>query len=409
MTYHPRTVAPSHPRTVVAAVLTLLVGRGVAAQGPPILPSTTIVQAGRVSLYPTVSLHDVGTDSNVYRDAAAPKEDFTYTLTPRLYAVVPIAAARFIGTARGDFVYYRTYEDQRTVNGFFEGRFDMMQGQVRPFASASFATHREQSLEIDERIRQSQSALTLGSDVELTAVTSVTVWARREAYSWDSHAIYEDVLLSQQLDRTEDGVAAGLRFRLSPFTRIIAEVEVQRDRFQQSPERDADSLRVAPIVEFENGGAITGQARIGYRAFRPLNPALADYSGFTGSAGLRYTFLESTRVNFDAGRDVRYSYEPLQPYYLESGVRLKLSQRIAGPFELIGMAERWQLRYQRLGGSDFDGRQEDTRTIGAGVGVLVNPEMEVVFTVDRTERTSSEPDGRNYERHRVLASVTYGL
>jgi hypothetical protein len=86
-----------------------------------------------------------------------------------------------------------------------------------------------------------------------------------------------------------------------------------------------------------------------------------------------------------------------------------VTQQIAGPFELIGMAESWQLRYQRLGGADFDGRHEDTRIIGAGVGLLVNPELEVTFTIDRTERTSSEPDGRNYERHRVLASVTYGL
>jgi hypothetical protein len=389
-------------------VLTLLAGGSLAAQAPPILPSTRIVQAGPVSLYPVVSLHDVGTDSNVYLDGVAPKEDFTYTLTPRLYAVAPIASARFIGTAKGDFVYYQTYEDQRTVNGFFEGRFDMTQGRVRPFASASFNTYSEQSLEINERLRQSHSALTLGTDVELTAVTSLTGWARREKYSWDAIATYEGVSLSQQLDRTEDSVAAGLRFRLSPFTRIIAEVELQRDRFQHSPEKDADSLRIAPVVEFENGGAITGQAHVGYRAFRPLSPALADYSGLTGSAALRYTFLESTRVSFDAGRDVRYSYEPLQPYYLESGLRLKVTQQIAGPFELIGMAERWQLRYQRLGGADFDGRHEDIRTIGAGLGLLVNPEMEVAVTIDRTERTSSEPSGHNYDRHRVLASVTYG-
>ncbi|HET9358423.1 MAG TPA: hypothetical protein VFO58_01675, partial [Vicinamibacterales bacterium] len=83
MTYHPRTLAPSHPRTLVTAVVTVLAGAGLAAQAPPILPSTTLVQAGRASLYPTVSLQDVGTDSNVYLDSVAPKEDFTYTLTPR--------------------------------------------------------------------------------------------------------------------------------------------------------------------------------------------------------------------------------------------------------------------------------------------------------------------------------------
>ena len=71
--------------------------------------------------------------------------------------------------------------------------------------------------------------------------------------------------------------------------------------------------------------------------------------------------------------------------------------------------ERWQLRHQRVGGQSFDGREELTTTFGGGIGLRMSREMEITFTIDRTERTSSEPTGRDYDRHRVLASISYGL
>jgi hypothetical protein len=185
--------------------------------------------------------------------------------------------------------------------------------------------------------------------------------------------------------------------------------EIQRDRFESAPERDADSLRIAPSVEFENGGAISGQARVGYRMFRPLDPAVEEYRGVVASAGLGFSFIDSTRVSGELGHDLKYSYDPLEPYYLESGLRFKVNQRIVGPFEAVAMGERWRLRHQRLGGTSFDGRREDNTTVGGGVGFRMSREMELTFTAERTRRTSTNPVGRRYERRRVLASITYGL
>ena len=105
------------------------------AQAPPVLPSTRVVQAGPASLYPVVSLRDVGTDSNVYNDGTSPKEDFTYTFTSRMHAVVPIGGTRFVGSGAGDFIYYRTYSDQSSLNAFFSGRYDIVDARVRPFVS----------------------------------------------------------------------------------------------------------------------------------------------------------------------------------------------------------------------------------------------------------------------------------
>jgi len=380
------------------------------AQAPPELPETRVLQAGPASLYPVIALRDVGTDSNVYNDGTSPKEDLTYTFTSRLHAVVPIGSTRFVGSGSGDFIYYRTYSDQSSLNAFVSGRYDVVDARIRPFISTTLATHRErQGLEIDARARQTQTMLMLGSDIELTAVTSLTAWVRRENISWDHDEYYNGVSLANQLNSTADFFAAGARFRFTPFTTLTAVAEIQRDRFETSPERDADSLRIAPSVEFDNGAALTGRAQGGYRKFRPLSGALDGYDGFVASAGLRYAFSDVTRAYLDGGRDVRFSYDPLQPYYLETGLRVRVIQRIAGPVEGIGIVERWQLRHQRIGDQGFNGREEYTTTFGGGVGFRMSREMELTFTIDRTERTSSDPVGRGYERRRVLASISYGL
>jgi len=384
--------------------------RGAGAQAPPILPSTRIVQAGPASLYPAVSLRNVGTDSNVYNDGASPKEDFTYTFTPRLFAVVPIGGTRFVGSGSGDFIYYRTYTDQQTVNAQFNGRYDVVDAAIRPFAAVSLATHRErQGLEIDARARQTQTMVMLGGEVELTGLTSLTAWVRRENTSWDEDERYMGVLLAEQLNSTSETLAAGARFRLTPFTSVTVAAEIQRERFERAPARDADSLRIAPTMEFDSGAAITGRAQAGYRAFRLLSAAASGYRGFVASAGLRYAFDDITRLYFDGGHDVKYSFDPLQPFYIESGLRVRLIQRIAGPFEAVATAERWQLRHQRVGGRSFDGREESTTTLGGGIGLRFSREMEMTFTIDRTRRTSSDPVGRGFERRRVLASISYGL
>jgi len=393
-----------------AAIMAMLCVSPVDAQGPPILPSTRVVQAGPASLYPAISLRDVGTDSNVYNDGTVPEEDFTYTVTPRLYAVVPIGNTRFIGTGTSDFVYYRTHKDQQSVNAFFEGRYEVVEARFRPFIAAGLSTHRRrEGLEIDVRARQSQATITVGADVELTPITALTGWVRRETTSWDRDQQYLGVSLAEQLNYTANILAAGARFRLSPFTSIIAVAEIQRDRFDESPERDADSIRIGPTVEFENGGAFTGQARAGYRSFKPLNVVLPGYAGFAASAALSFIYLDLTRVGIDTTHDVKYSYDPLQPYYLESGVRFRVTQRIVGPFEVIAIGERSLLRHQTLGGTAFVGRRENVTTIGGGVGLHLGERMELTFTLDRNRRASSDPVGRNYERRRVLASASYGL
>ena len=61
------------------------------------------------------------------------------------------------------------------------------------------------------------------------------------------------------------------------------------------------------------------------------------------------------------------------------------------------------------GGVEFDGRHEVTTSLGGGVGIEVQNHIRFTFTYEHTQRTSTEPVGRNYERTRVVGSIRYGL
>jgi hypothetical protein len=395
---------------LLAGVMTLLSAAPATAQSSPILPSTRVLQTGPVSFYPTIALRDAGVDSNVFNDATGPKGDFTYSVVPRLYVVMPIANTRFVGTGVGNFAYYQTYKDQQSLSAWFEGRYEVMSPGFRPFATAAFADRRERrGFEIDARVRQRQTTMSVGADMDISTRTALTAWVGRVQTAWDRDAQYLGTLLSEQLDYGTNSFAGGARFRATPLTTVALTAEVERDRFNRSPLRDANKLFIGPAVDFDSGAAIVGHVRAGYQRFNPLNPMVASHRGLAASASLRYVLQDLTEVKFEGDHDVDYSYSAIQPYYLQSGALVTVTQRLFGPLEVIALGERRHLRHQRLGESSFDGLHEITRTVGGGFAVQFGKQMRFEFVYERRTRTSSEPVGREYERRRLFASAIYGL
>jgi len=378
-------------------------------QGSPILPETRPILFGPVTLYPTIALREVGSDSNVFNDTTGPKGDFTYSVTPRLFVVAPVANTRFIGRALGNFTDFQTYKDQRSLGGLFDIRYEFVSPGFRPFASLGFADRRERrGVEIDARVRQRQTFASLGLDVDLTAITALTVWANRTTTGWDRNERYLGVGLADQLDYSATTLTGGVRFRVTPLTTLLAAAEVEQNRFDRSPVRDANSVRIGPRVDFESSAAITGHAQVEYRSFAPLSPDVASFRGMTAFADLRYLFRDRVEVKIEAARDLDYSFDPVQPYFLEVGGRFTVTQRVVGPFGLVAIGERWDVHHQQIGGMSFDGRHDITRAAGAGFAIQKSKQLRFELVYEKTSRTSSEPGWRDYERQRVFASAIYG-
>jgi hypothetical protein len=383
--------------------------RDARAQTSSILPSTKVFVAGPLSLYPQIALTDAGTDSNVHLAATNPTSDLSYTVTPRLYSVLPVGNTRFTGTATGNLIYYRTQEDQRSLTLLLDGRWEITSPGFRPWVETDFASRGERvGFEIDARARHKQSTVRTGADIDVTAITALTAWVGHSVTAYDEGTEYEMFLLADQLNHTRDTAAAGASLRVTPLTTLVIAAEVERDRFELAPLRDANGFRVASALALAAGAVVTGNVKAGLRSFTPQYPNVPSYRGFVGFARLHYALPDVVRIDLAADRDLAYSYDPVQPYFMESGGRLTIAQRIFGPVELIGLGEWRETRNQRIGGRSFDGRREVTTSLGGGLGLRVNRETRFAMTYERTERVSTTA-GREYQRTRMFASFYYGL
>ena len=123
-------------------------------------------------------------------------------------------------------------------------------------------------------------------------------------------------------------------------------VSKEETRFDLSPLRNSDTLRVVPTLTFSPLGLITGTASIGYRRFNGLDPSLPDYSGLVSAGSIGILFVSRYKLDTTFTRDVRYSYEDDLPYYLVTGGRATLAVQAFGEFELRVLGGRESMAYR---------------------------------------------------------------
>jgi len=167
-------------------------------------------------------------------------------------------------------------------------------------------------------------------------------------------------------------------------------------------------LRVMPAAEFGGGGGLTGRIAAGFRSFEPRDARVAPFEGLVAAANLAYTLLGSTRFTVEGARDVMYSFDVATPYYLLDTGRVTVSQPVGGPIDLIGVASADRLRYQALEGLPDPHRVTRTNTFGGGIGFRVGRTLRLGLIYEWTERSSSDIEQRDYRRHRIFGSATYG-
>jgi hypothetical protein len=365
------------------------------------------IHFGPLGLRPSVSITNVGNDSNVFNDADNPQEDFTATAVPRLVARVRGGRVLLSYSSAAEIVHFRTFTSERSVNTTADLRLDGNFGRLQPYVSAGWVATRERlNSEVDVRAPRTQQTYAAGVRMLLASRTAVVLSARRLALDFDEAARFRGVDLSRTLNSHTDSVDAGLQLLLTPLTTFSLTASFQRDRFDAAPERDSDTLRLLPALQFDPTSLIRGSLAVGYRRFRPLTPDLPDYSGLLVQAGLGYTLLARTKFDVEAVRDVQYSYEHLEPYYLSTGGRLTVTHQLVGPLDLQAFGGRQSLAYRQRQLPDAT-RRDHVETYGGGAGYRLRDNLRLGVTWERNHRTSVLDD-RKYVRRRVYASLTYG-
>ena len=366
------------------------------------------LRIGPVDFRPRLLLKDIGVDSNVFNEPSNPKSDFTLTAAPDVEISTHPGRLKLSYTTAAEFVYFKQYTSQRARNGSIGGRADLDLTWLRPFASfSSTSTSARPNSEIDVRAEHHPWTYTVGTTVKVASRTSIGVLGRRTRETYDENAAFRGEDLAESLDTTIHTYETSFNVELTPFTTFSIVGTKEDQRFDYAPERDADSIRVAPTLTFSPLGLVTGSASVGYRRFNGLDASLPDYSGLVASGNVGILFYDRYKVDTTFTHDIRYSYERALPYYIVTGLRATVSLRTYGPLDVRALGGRESMDYRTLDGLASPGT-DVLNVYGGGVGYRLGARARVAIDVERSYRSSERAESREYHNNRVLALFTWG-
>jgi len=374
------------------------------------------LHAGPFYVKPSVILKELGTDSNVFNAAGEPVSDFTFTVTPQAETFVPVARRALLKlTTAADLVYFADYDSERSVDPQIIARAEGYLTRLMLFGEAAYLNTRQRpNYEVDVRSRHVEDAITLGTELAITSRLLLTVQGRQSEVRYDA----DDVLgtaLQRTLNNQRDAVQVTARHLLTSLTTLASRFDVFRDRFEYSPVRDSRSYRVMPGVEFRPQALLNGSAYVGYRKFSPDHQeVLPDFAGLVADLGLSYTLLGATTFGATYRRDLTYSYEELQPFFIDNTVGASVRRALGARFDLMGGVDRHRYDYQRTLPADATvpnaPQQVDTTwSYSASFGYRLRPETRLGFGVSYWQRDSTTRQFREYDNLRVGITMTGGF
>ena len=412
---------PAFFRNVAFALAALSLPPAVSAQTPGAeqideVRKEASAHFGPVYFTPTIHLKEFGVDSNVFNAAGEQQSDFTVTLGPKVDLWVPVARrALFRGTAGTDLVWYAQHDGERSIDPQFAGRGEVYLRRITLFAEAAYLNTRQRlNYEVDLRARHVQHDGTVGASLRLTPKFAIEAAARRDDTRFDADAHFDGVSLQRTLNQETTGLSLSTKHRVTPLSTVVVRYERIEDSFAFSPARDSRSFRIMPGVEFKPRALIKGSAYVGYRKFTPSSAdLLPQFSGIVAQLGLSYTLLGATTLGVSYARDLTYSYEELQPFFVNDSVGASVRRALGRRFDVLVSADRHHYAYKDLkvqpeAGVFVAPRNDTTWNYSGSIGYRVG-QGRVGFGVSYSERNSTTKHFRDYDNLRFGTTVTYGF
>ncbi len=398
---------------LLIALLSLAASPAFAQQDPNDPSSQAKVRIGPLALSPAISLTNAGVDNNVFNEPtqAAPKSDFTMTVQPKIDLWLHIGRSMVIGNVTEDLVYYEKYANQRSANSSFKVGLLVPLTRIILNGNVGYLNTKDRpGFEIDARLQRTEFSSDGSIELRALSKTFIGVKATRQVVNYDQNDVFVGSNLHDELNRTVTAESITLRHQLTPLTSLTLDAGKQQDRFEFDHLRDSDSTMITAGIKFDPFALLKGSARFGYRNFQPLVAGLPNYRGSTAAVDLTYVALGSTKVTVTGTRDINYSYDINQPYYLQTGAELSLAQQIFGPVDVVGRVGIQRLDYRDRAGAVIavSDRTDSVHSYGGGIGYHLGRDIRIGFNVDQAHRTSAVSD-RQYDDLRYGAAVTYGF
>jgi hypothetical protein len=376
-------------------------------------PAKVRVRIGPLWLNPTIALTNLGVDENVFNepDDLVPKRDFTATLTPSTDLWIRMGPTWVSGTVKEELIWYQKYATERAANSDYRLGWKVPLNRLVIDLGANYANARDRpGYEIDARSLRTETKFNGSVEIRALSKTFFGIRGDRQRIDFDKAAVFLGANLHSELNHVMTSTGLVVRHQLTPLTSVALTASRSQDRFDFSSLRDSDSNALAMSLTLDPFALIKGSATLGYRDFHPRSTGLNDYKGMTAAIDLSYSVFDTTRFSVKALRDIQYSYDVNQPYYLQTGIDGSVAQQIFGPFDVVGRLGVQTLAYRDRAGAAVlvANRVDNVRTYGAGVGYHMGKDVRLGFNVDQSQRIS-DVTGRQYSGLKFGTAVTYGL
>lgn len=355
---------------------------------------------------PNIAVPEFGHDSNVFNEQTAPKEDYVVKFTPDIDLFADFGTLRFAARSGTAFAYYHRYASERSIGQNVRGRLTARLSRIRPWVGgAAVVSNDRTDPEIDERYSRTDTEVAAGAGFEVSPIALLTVSAYRISTRVAQDEVFRETFLAPELDRDTETVAASLRLIATPFTTVSFNGYTSRDRFDVAAIRDSRSHGGEVEVSFSPEAIIRGKLALGFRGFEPEDPSLSPYRGISGRGGLTTILAGRAILGVDYARDVRYSYDRSEGYYVETGGTVVYTQRLGGPFDVQVRFTQQDLDYRetQLASERF----EVLRSYQAGLGYSLENRSRFGVSYEFAERTGKTLSDRPFSRRRVFGSFTY--
>ena len=380
-------------------------------------PEKVKLHVGPVMMNPTVTFGNIGVDDNVFNDSTNPKSDFTMTISPKTDVWLRFLGTWFNGTMTEDVVWYQKYSSERSGNTTYGLNWKLPLTRFTATIGASRASTRErQGYEIDERASRTLNNYFADVSLNVLASTALDVRITSAKTAYDPTATFQLVNLADELNVTSTAVDINLNRKLTPLTTLKVGLNRSEDRFPMNPLRDADRTDATAALHFDPVALLKGDVSVAYTSYSPHSDTIPAYKGLTLSAGLSYTLFDVTQFVLRADRSLQNSYDITQPYYLQTGFNLQISQQVQTHIDVVGRGGLEHLNYRDLTDAAVlvpsaaavvvPNRTDTVTTYGLGIGYHLGSATRLGLNYDRTRR-SSPIELRGYERANIGASITY--
>ena len=401
--------AMRHPG--VAAIACGVLASPVAAQDAPAAPSRTH-RVGPLAVAPTVTLHDVGVDSNVY-NTVTPVSDFTVTFTPAITASTQFGRTGVTLRSTTDLVYFARQTSERSVNQAVSGGVRAGIRRIALTAAASYLNTRQRPTEeIDARARRIAVSAEAGAEVSLTPKLAAGIKFGQSRTKFDADAVFDGSFLAHELNRTSRTTAASVRYAVTRLTTVSLSGSATRTEFVKVPGRDADTREVLAGIDLHPRALISGSASFGYQHFRPRGSDLPELRGAIGAGVLSFRLGSAASMSLEGGRSIDYSYFEDQPYYVRQGYGGSLRRQLTPVWDVQLAGSQFTHRYRRaLGFEDERARQagrDRMLQVAVTTGFRAGPATRVTFSVSYFDRRSTFLN-RSFDGVRAGTAVSYAF